>query len=85
MNNFKEIREKLVNDFLNRDIIVYLEGDITTDFEIKKSKIAISNKTLMIADGNRTELIIDVGAITNSIIGNYIVLELGEERITIDC
>lgn len=85
MNNFKEIREKLVNDFLNRDIIVYLEGDITTDFEIKKSKIAISNKTLMIADGNRTELIIDMGAITNSIIGNYIVLELGEERITIDC
>lgn len=85
MNNFKEIREKLLNDFLNRDIIVYLEGDITTDFEIKKSKIAISNKTLMIADGNRTELIIDVGAITNSIIGNYIVLELGEERITIDC
>ena len=84
MNNFKEIREKLLNDFLNRDIIVYLEGDITTDFEIKKSKIAISNKTLMIADGNRTELIIDVGAITNSIIGNYIVLELGEERITID-
>ena len=85
MNNFKEIREKLLNEFLNKDIIVYLEGDITTDFEIKNSKIAISNKTLMIADGNRTELIIDMGAITNSIIGNYIVLELGEERITIDC
>ena len=85
MNNFKEIREKLLNEFLNKDIIVYLEGDITTDFEIKNSKIAISNKTLMLADGNRTELIIDVGAITNSIIGNYIVLELGEERITIDC
>lgn len=85
MNNFKEIREKLLNEFLNKDIIVYLEGDITTDFEIKNSKIAISNKTLMIADGNRTELIIDIGAITNSIIGNYIVLELGEERITIDC
>lgn len=84
MSNFKEIREKLLNEFLNKDIIVYLEGDITTDFEIKNSKIAISNKTLMIADGNRTELIIDVGAITNSIIGNYIVLELGEERITID-
>ena len=85
MNNFKEIREKLLNEFLNKDIIVYLEGDITTDFEIKNSKIAISNKTLMIADGNRTELIIDIGAITNSIIGNYIVLKLGEERITIDC
>ena len=84
MSNFKEIREKLLNEFLNKDIIVYLEGDITIDFEIKNSKIAISNKTLMIADGNRTELIIDVGAITNSIIGNYIVLELGEERITID-
>lgn len=85
MNNFKEIKEKLLNEFLNKDIIVYLEGDITTDFEIKNSEIAISNKTLMIADGNRTELIIDLGAITNSIISNYIVLEIEEEKITIDC
>lgn len=85
MNNFNEMKEKLLNEFLNKDIIVYLEGDITTDFEIKNSKIAISNKTLMIADGNKTELIIDMGAITNSIINNHIILELGEEKVTIDC
>lgn len=85
MNNFNEMKEKLLNEFLDKDIIVYLEGDITTDFEIKKSKIAISNKTLMIADGNKTELIIDMGAITNSIINNHIILELGEEKVTIDC
>lgn len=84
MKCLEKIQEKLFNDFLDKDLTVILEGSITTDFIIRGAKIAISDKTLMITDGNKKELIICLDEVTNMYIRSYLEIELEEQKITID-
>lgn len=84
MNNLNEIKEKLFNNFTNKDLTIILEGNITTDFIIRNAKISISNKRIMLSDGNKTELIICIDNIINTYICNYIELSFEKQKIIID-
>ena len=85
MKDREKLLNKLLNDFLNQDISVILEGAITTDFIIEKAKIVMSIKTLMITDTNNKELLICLDDVLDIKIHNCIIFELETQKLKIDC
>jgi len=85
LKNKEKIINILFNEYLDKDITVILEKSITTDFIIEKAKIVMSDRTLMITDGNKKELIICLDEVLNTKIHNAITFQLENQLVTLDC
>lgn len=84
MKNRELIKEKLFDDYLDKDITVILKGGITTEFIIHSAKILLSDISLILTDCKKEEFIIDLSFVTDTTVDNAITFELEEQKVTLD-
>lgn len=84
MKHREIIEEKLFNEYLDKDVSVILKGCIITQFIIHKTKILLSDNTLILTDTKKEEFIIDLSFVTDVIVDNAITFEIEEQKITLD-
>lgn len=72
MKDKEKILEKL-NDFIDKDVDVYFEGDISADINIHNTKILLNNKHLILSDNENEEIIINLNELTDVIIEDYMI------------
>ena len=83
MGKVEKLKNALLKDYKNKDIIVILEGFIKTYIIIKNSKILINNQTLILTDGKQQEIIIDLDYVYNIDVNTAIMFDLDNEKITL--
>ena len=83
MGKVEKLKNALLKDYKNKDIIVILEGFIKTYIIIKNSKILINNQTLILTDGKQQEFIIDLDYVYNIDVNTAIMFDLDNEKITL--
>jgi len=84
MKNRELIKEKLFDDYLDKDITVILKGGITTEFIIHSAKILLSDISLILTDCKKEEFIIYLSFVTDTTVDNAITFELEEQKVTLD-
>lgn len=80
----EELSNKLFNEYLDKDLSIFLAGSIEMSFTIHKAKFLINDYRIIITDSKKEEIIIKVDEIIGIKLENCIVIDLGNQQIIID-
>ena len=84
MINKDEIKDKLLNKYVDKNLTIVLNGNIETSFIIYNSKILMNDYRIILTDSMKKEIIIKLDELVDVQFDNCLILDLGNQTVIID-